>query len=142
MKFCQSYHFKELICFFVKVEHIWKKVVVLFSFICGGFLALNLSIHLNFTQCGSCCLCTCVRSFVCICTLTCVTRVLEMTPKQQWVDFAFIPISKEEREMDIEREFAALSEQGVEPLTRQHATSYGALTWLELKRVQNSHLFI
>jgi hypothetical protein len=33
-----------------------------------------------------------------------------MAPKQQWVNFSFIPISKEEREMDIEREFAALSE--------------------------------
>ena len=30
--------------------------------------------------------------------------------KQWWVDFVFIPISKEEREMGIEREFAALSE--------------------------------
>ena len=33
-----------------------------------------------------------------------------MTPKQRQVDFAFILISKEERKMDIEREFAALSE--------------------------------
>ena len=33
-----------------------------------------------------------------------------MAPKQQWVDFAFILISKEEREMDIERAFVALSE--------------------------------
>jgi hypothetical protein len=33
-----------------------------------------------------------------------------MAPKQQRVDFSFILISKEEREMDIEREFAALSE--------------------------------
>jgi hypothetical protein len=33
-----------------------------------------------------------------------------MTPKQQRVDFSFILISKEEREMNIEREFAALSE--------------------------------
>ena len=33
-----------------------------------------------------------------------------MAPKQQWVDFAFILISKEEMEMDIEREFATLSE--------------------------------
>ena len=41
-----------------------------------------------------------------------------MAPKQRRVDFSFIPISKEEREMDIEREFAALSEQGAEPLTR------------------------
>ena len=41
-----------------------------------------------------------------------------MAPKQRLVDFAFIPISEEEREMDIEREFAALSEQGAEPLTR------------------------
>ena len=40
-----------------------------------------------------------------------------MAPKQWQVDFASIPISKEEREMDIEREFAALSEQGAEPLT-------------------------
>ena len=32
-----------------------------------------------------------------------------MAPKQQLVDFAFILIS-EEREMNIEREFAALSE--------------------------------
>jgi hypothetical protein len=52
----------------------------------------------------------CVRSFVCSCTLICVRRVLEMAPKQRLVDFAFILISKEEREMDIEREFAALSE--------------------------------
>ena len=41
-----------------------------------------------------------------------------MAPKQRRVDFAFIPTSKEEREMDTEREFATLSEQGVEPLTR------------------------
>ena len=33
--------------------------------------------------------------------------------------------------------FATLSEQGTESLMRQHATSYGALTWLELRRVQN-----
>ena len=33
-----------------------------------------------------------------------------MAPKQRWVDFAFILISKEEREMDIERVFATLSE--------------------------------
>jgi hypothetical protein len=39
-----------------------------------------------------------------------VRRVLEMTPKQQRVDFSFILISKEEREMNIEREFATLSE--------------------------------
>jgi hypothetical protein len=30
--------------------------------------------------------------------------------KQQRVDFAFIPISKEEREMDMERDFVALNE--------------------------------
>jgi hypothetical protein len=34
-----------------------------------------------------------------------------MAPKQQRVDFASIPISKEEREMDTEIEFAALSER-------------------------------
>jgi hypothetical protein len=33
-----------------------------------------------------------------------------MTPTQWRVDFALILISKEEREMDIEREFASLSE--------------------------------
>jgi hypothetical protein len=33
-----------------------------------------------------------------------------MAPKQQRVDFAFILISKKEREMDIEGEFVALSE--------------------------------
>ena len=33
-----------------------------------------------------------------------------MAPTQQWVDFLVILISKEEREMDIEREFVALSE--------------------------------
>ena len=37
-----------------------------------------------------------------------------MTPKQWRVDFAFIPINKEEREMDIEREYAGLREQGAE----------------------------
>ena len=52
-----------------------------------------------------------VKSFVCICTLTCVRRMLEMAPKQRRVDFAFIPISKEEREMDIKRELAALNER-------------------------------
>jgi hypothetical protein len=36
--------------------------------------------------------------------------VLEMAPKQQPVDFASIPISKEEKEMNIERKFVALSE--------------------------------
>ena len=65
-----------------------------------------------------------------------VRRVLEMAPKQRHIDFAFIPISKEEREMSIEREFAALSELGTESLTHWHATSYGELTWLELRRVQ------
>jgi hypothetical protein len=35
-----------------------------------------------------------------------VRRVLEMAPTQRWVDFPFILM----REMDIEREFAALSE--------------------------------
>jgi hypothetical protein len=34
-----------------------------------------------------------------------------MAPKQRRVDFAFIHITKEEREMDIEREFAALNER-------------------------------
>ena len=34
-----------------------------------------------------------------------------MAPKQRRVDFAFIPISKEEREMDIKRELAALNER-------------------------------
>jgi hypothetical protein len=33
-----------------------------------------------------------------------------MAPTQRRVDFPFILISKEEREMDIEREFDALSE--------------------------------
>ena len=33
-----------------------------------------------------------------------------MTPTQRRVDLDFILISKEEREMDIEREFATLSE--------------------------------
>ena len=33
-----------------------------------------------------------------------------MAPKQRRVDFAYILISKEEREMNIESEFAALSE--------------------------------
>ena len=33
-----------------------------------------------------------------------------MAPKQQHVDFAFILVSKEERENNIEREFVALSE--------------------------------
>jgi hypothetical protein len=39
-----------------------------------------------------------------------VRRVLEMASTQRRVNFAFILISKEEREMDIEREFVALSE--------------------------------
>ena len=60
-------------------------------------------------------------------------------PTQRRVDFAFILISKEEREMDIEREFAALSEQGPEPLMHLHATSYGMVTWSELRRVQKFH---
>jgi hypothetical protein len=33
-----------------------------------------------------------------------------MTPTQQCIEIAFILISKEEREMDVEREFVALSE--------------------------------
>jgi hypothetical protein len=33
-----------------------------------------------------------------------------MAPKQRWVDFSFILISKKERGMDIEREFATFSE--------------------------------
>ena len=41
--------------------------------------------------------------------------------------------------MDIEREIVALSEQGAKPLTHQHATSYGMLTWSELREVQNFH---
>ena len=41
-----------------------------------------------------------------------------MAPKQRMIDFAFIPISKEEGDMDIEREFATLSEQGAESLKR------------------------
>jgi hypothetical protein len=75
-------------------------------------LALNLNIHFNLTLCGSCLFVhnVCVRSFVCICTLTCVRRVLEMTLEQRHVDFAFILISKEKRKMDIEREFVAFSE--------------------------------
>jgi hypothetical protein len=39
-----------------------------------------------------------------------VRKVLEMATIQRQVDFAFILISKAEREMDIEREFLALSE--------------------------------
>jgi hypothetical protein len=46
-----------------------------------------------------------------------VRRLLETASKQQWVDFAFILNSKEERDMNVEREFAALSEKGTEPLT-------------------------
>jgi hypothetical protein len=46
-----------------------------------------------------------------------VRRVLEKAPKQGWVDFAFITMSKEEREINIEGEFAALSEQGAVALT-------------------------
>jgi hypothetical protein len=45
--------------------------------------------------------------YVRISTLTCVRRLLEMTPTQQRVNFASILISKEEREMNIEREFVA-----------------------------------
>ena len=33
-----------------------------------------------------------------------------MAPTQRRVDFSFILVGKEEREMDIEREFAALNE--------------------------------
>jgi hypothetical protein len=51
-----------------------------------------------------------------------------MAPKQRLVDLAFILISKEEREIDIEREFVAISEKGAEPLMRYYATSYDALT--------------
>ena len=40
-----------------------------------------------------------------------------MTSKQGRVDFAFIPISKKEREMDVEIKFVTLSEQCVELLT-------------------------
>ena len=85
--------------------------LLLFSIICDGFLALNLSIHLNLIQCYYCFSLhiVCVRSSVCICTLTCVRIMLEMAPKQRQV--VFIPISKQEREMNIEREFAALSER-------------------------------
>ena len=36
--------------------------------------------------------------------------MLEMAPKQRHVDLAFILINEEEREMDIERKFVALSE--------------------------------
>ena len=75
-------------------------------------MAVNLNIHVNLTWCGSCLSLqnVCVRFFVCICTLTCVRKVLEMAPTQQHVDFSFIIISKEEREMNIERVFDALSE--------------------------------
>ena len=38
-------------------------------------------------------------------------RVLELAPKLRQVDFAFNFVSKEEREMVIERNFAALSER-------------------------------
>ena len=41
-----------------------------------------------------------------------------MTPKQRRVDFVFIPISKEERKMDIEREFVALNERLLEKQSR------------------------
>ena len=41
-----------------------------------------------------------------------------MAPKQRRADFSSFAISKEEREMDMQREFAALSEQGAESLTR------------------------
>ena len=44
-------------------------------------------------------------------------HVLEMAPEQWRVDFAFIPISMEEREMDIEKKFVTFSEQGTKPLT-------------------------
>ena len=46
-----------------------------------------------------------------------------MAPKQRRVDFSFIPISKEEREMDIEREFAALSERLQEEQSRPQKRS-------------------
>ena len=136
MKFRQAHDLKNINSFFGKVQHNWTQVVS-FSFNRGGFLALNLNIHLDLTQCGSCLSLhnVCVRSFVCICTLTCVRRVVEMAPTQRRVDFVFILNSKEEREMDIERKFVALSEQGTEPLMHQHATSYDMLTWSKLRRV-------
>jgi hypothetical protein len=45
-----------------------------------------------------------------------------MAPKQRRVDFAFIHITKEEREMDIEREFAALNERLEEQLRPKNET--------------------
>jgi hypothetical protein len=66
-------------------------------------------------------------------------KSVRMAPTQRRVDFAFILISKEEREMNIGREFVALSEIGAEPLTRYHATFYGMLTCSELRGVQNFH---
>ena len=45
----------------------------------------------------------------------CAKSVRNGTKKRR-VDFSFIPISKKEREMNIEREFDALSEQGTEQL--------------------------
>ena len=141
MKLRQANDLKKINSFFGKVQHNQTQVVY-FSFNRGGFLALNLNIHLNLTQRGSCLSLHNVR----------VRRVLEMVPTQRRVDFPFILINKEEMEMDIEREFVALSEQDTKPLTHQHATSYDMLTWSELREFKisinsffsliNFHLFI
>jgi hypothetical protein len=52
MKFRQAYDFFKFI--FLVRSNITGSRLLFFSFNRGGFLALNLNIHLNLTQCGSC----------------------------------------------------------------------------------------
>ena len=48
----------------------------------------------------------CIFIFLCLC----MREGLIMTPKQQIVDFAFVSITREEKEVAIEKEFSTLSE--------------------------------
>jgi hypothetical protein len=57
------------------------------------------------------CLCTMYAlGFLCVFALDMCEKSVRNGTNKRHVDFAFILISKEEREMDIERKFVALSE--------------------------------
>ena len=49
----------------------------------------------------------CISIFLCLCMRECLTIV----PKQQRLDFAFVIITREEREVEIEKEFSALNQR-------------------------------
>ena len=56
--------------------------------------------------------------FVFFVVCKCTREKLTMSPKQQRVDFAFVPITREERAVEIEKEFSSLDQRLEEERSR------------------------